>query len=179
MSIDEIARAKTAVALQDNPLFKHLDAHTINTILYSAINGYEAFKEPTKEQPVDCREAFEKWYLAALGSPILAHETTLQRCGDGYMLPTPYAAWRGWQEAWDRRVPMRESRYRDSDIGRQPIETAPKGVPVIVAGGVAMQKTGGEWFTGMEEPLYQRPLQWEPTWWMPIPTDNTRRGSDD
>ena len=76
------------------------------------------------------------------------------------------------------KATKRESRYRDSDIGRQPIETAPKGVPVIVAGGVAMQKTGGEWFTGMEEPLYQRPLQWEPTWWMPIPTDNTRRGLD-
>jgi len=56
--------------------------------------------------------------------------------------------------------------------GRRPIETAPKGVPVIVAGGIAMHKTGGEWFTGMETPMYQRPLQWQPKWWMPIPTDN-------
>lgn len=48
----------------------------------------------------------------------------------------------------------------------------PDGVPVIVAGGTAMRKTGGEWFTGMEEPLFQRPLQWEPLWWAPIPGDN-------
>ncbi len=60
--------------------------------------------------------------------------------------------------------------------GKQPIETAPKGIPVIVAGGIAMQKTGGEWFTGMEEPLYQRPLQWQPKWWMPIPMDNDAAG---
>lgn len=44
------------------------------------------------------------------------------------------------------------------------------GVPVIVSGGIAMRKTGGEWFTGMEEPLFQRPLEWEPKWWMKIPT---------
>lgn len=50
----------------------------------------------------------------------------------------------------------------------------PKGVPVIVAGGVAMLKTGGEWFTGMEEPLFQRSLEWSPMWWAPIPGDNVR-----
>ena len=33
----------------------------------------------------------------------------------------------------------------------------PKGVPVIVSGGVAMLKTGNEWM---------------PTWWMKIPTEN-------
>ena len=48
----------------------------------------------------------------------------------------------------------------------------PKGVPVLVAGGVAMLKTGGEWFTGMEEPLFQRPLEWTPKWWAKIPVDN-------
>lgn len=51
-------------------------------------------------------------------------------------------------------------------------ELPPKGVPVIVAGGTAMLKTGGEWFSGMEEPLYQRPLAWKPQWWARIPTDN-------
>ncbi len=56
-------------------------------------------------------------------------------------------------------------------MSKQPIETAPKGIPVLVTGGIAMQKTGGEWFTGMEEPRYERPLQWQPKWWMPIPTD--------
>jgi hypothetical protein len=55
---------------------------------------------------------------------------------------------------------------------RRSIGTAPKGIPVIVAGGVAMQKTGGQWFSGMEEPLYQRQLEWIPTWWMPIPSDS-------
>lgn len=56
--------------------------------------------------------------------------------------------------------------------GMRGIETAPKGVPVIVAGGIAMQKTGGEWYTGMEEPLFMRRLEWQPKWWMPIPTNN-------
>lgn len=45
----------------------------------------------------------------------------------------------------------------------------PKGVPVIVTGGVAVMKTGGEWFTGMEDPIYQRPLEWTPEWWAYIP----------
>lgn len=43
------------------------------------------------------------------------------------------------------------------------------GVPVIVSGGLAMRKTGGEWFTGMEEPLYMRKIEWEVTHWMPLP----------
>lgn len=51
----------------------------------------------------------------------------------------------------------------------QPENTAPKGVPVIVSGGIAMKKTGGLWYTGMEEPMYQRPIQWEVKGWMPIP----------
>ena len=51
----------------------------------------------------------------------------------------------------------------------RPESKAPKGVPVIVRGGLAMKKTGGEWFSGMEEPLYQRPLQWKPDCWMFIP----------
>ena len=51
-------------------------------------------------------------------------------------------------------------------------ELAPKGVPVIIAGGVAMKKTGEEWYTGMEEPLFQRRLEWDPNWWSPIPNDN-------
>lgn len=48
----------------------------------------------------------------------------------------------------------------------------PKGVPVIVAGGIAMMKTGNEWFTGMEEPLFSRQLEWVPVWWAHIPKDN-------
>lgn len=50
----------------------------------------------------------------------------------------------------------------------------PKGVPVIVCGGVAMLKTGGVWYSGMEEPLFQRPLEWTPKWWAAIPGDNVR-----
>ena len=49
------------------------------------------------------------------------------------------------------------------------IKDAPKGVPVLVYGGVAMLKTGGEWFTGMEEPLFTRRLEWEPDCWWPLP----------
>lgn len=44
----------------------------------------------------------------------------------------------------------------------------PEGVPVIVAGGIAMLKTDGKWYTGMEEPLFQRALEWTPKWWMKI-----------
>lgn len=51
-------------------------------------------------------------------------------------------------------------------------ELPPNGVPVIVCGGVAMMKTGGEWFSGMEEPLFERPLEWTPTWWMKIPNNH-------
>lgn len=50
--------------------------------------------------------------------------------------------------------------------------TPPKGVPVLVAGGIAMIKTGGEWFTGMEEPLFTQPLDWEPKWWAHLPIEN-------
>jgi len=58
-------------------------------------------------------------------------------------------------------------------LGRYPPDIAPKGVPVLVAGGVAMKKTGGQWFTGLEEPLFQRPIEWKVTWWAPIPTSET------
>lgn len=54
--------------------------------------------------------------------------------------------------------------------GWRPIETAPKGIPVLVEGGLAMQKTGGLWYSGMEEPLYARQLSWKPTHWQPLPT---------
>lgn len=55
---------------------------------------------------------------------------------------------------------------------RTDAELPPKGVPVLVAGGIAMRKTGDEWFTGMEEPLFQRPLEWTPKWWAKIPNEN-------
>ena len=58
---------------------------------------------------------------------------------------------------------MQIEAYRTAD------KTPPNGVPVLVTGGVAMRKTGGEWFTGMEDPLYQRPLEWTPEWWAFIP----------
>jgi len=57
-------------------------------------------------------------------------------------------------------------------VHRLPADTAPKGVPVLVAGGIAMRKTGGGWFTGMEEPAFTRELNWEPKWWAFIPQQN-------
>ena len=53
-----------------------------------------------------------------------------------------------------------------------PPENAPKGCPVLVAGGIAMRKTGGEWFSGMCEPAFSRRLEWEPKWWAAIPQQN-------
>ena len=43
---------------------------------------------------------------------------------------------------------------------------------VIVAGGVAKIKEDGIWYTGMEEPVFERPLEWSPKWWAKIPLDN-------
>ena len=53
-----------------------------------------------------------------------------------------------------------------------PPDTAPNGCPVLVAGGIAMRKTGGEWFSGMCEPAFSRRLNWEPKWWAVIPQKN-------
>jgi len=30
----------------------------------------------------------------------------------------------------------------------------------------------GVWFSGMTEPLFKRPLTWDPKWWARIPQDN-------
>lgn len=55
-------------------------------------------------------------------------------------------------------------------IGRwESMESAPKGVPVLVRGGIAKKKTGDEWFTGMEEPLYQRRIEWDVKAWAHLP----------
>lgn len=70
---------------------------------------------------------------------------------------------------WKEFVP--QARAAIEAMKRNP-ETTPKGIPVLVDGGVAMKKTGGEWFTGMEEPMFQRPLQWEPTFWIPLDAFN-------
>jgi hypothetical protein len=59
-------------------------------------------------------------------------------------------------------------RLRDDFCPMSP-ECAPKGVPVLVSGGIAMKKTGGQWFTGMEDPAFERPIQWEVKWWARIP----------
>jgi hypothetical protein len=32
-----------------------------------------------------------------------------------------------------------------------------------------MKKSDGIWYSGMEEPLFQRPIEWEVKGWMPIP----------
>jgi len=69
----------------------------------------------------------------------------------------------------------REARVEAAEgvqITPMPPECAPKGAPVLVAGGIAMKKTGGQWFTGMEEPAFEHPIQWEVKWWAPIPEQN-------
>jgi len=57
-------------------------------------------------------------------------------------------------------------------VRMMPPEAAPKGVPVLVAGGIAMKKTGGDWFTGMDNENFTRKLEWEPKWWAAIPQQN-------
>ena len=41
-------------------------------------------------------------------------------------------------------------------------------ITVIVPGGIAQYK-GGNWYTGMEEPLFLRQIVWEVPYWMPLP----------
>ena len=45
------------------------------------------------------------------------------------------------------------------------------GEPVLVSGGTAVWRDG-VWYTGMEEPLFQRPIEWKVTHWMPFPALN-------
>ena len=54
-----------------------------------------------------------------------------------------------------------------------PEDRAPRGVPVLVPGGIAMKDASGRWYTGMEEPLFSRPLEWTPEWWAYIPTGDS------
>ena len=68
-----------------------------------------------------------------------------------------------------QQMPIESIVYELNRHRWRPENEAPKGVPVIVRGGIAMKKTSGEWFSGMEDPLYQRPLQWKPDCWMFIP----------
>lgn len=49
----------------------------------------------------------------------------------------------------------------------------PKGLEVIVAGGTAMLKNDGNWYSGFEEPYFERQLEWTPKWWAHFPIENT------
>ena len=57
-------------------------------------------------------------------------------------------------------------------LRQMPISSCPKGVPVLVAGGIAMLKTGGVWFSGMTDKPFTRELNWMPEWWAAIPQEN-------
>ena len=69
---------------------------------------------------------------------------------------------------------MRECKKVDRvvELRQMPPEIAPKGVPVLIAGGIAMKKTGGKWCSGMCEPAFSRELNWEPEWWANLPQQN-------
>lgn len=60
--------------------------------------------------------------------------------------------------------PLRVHRYTP--------DIAPKGIPVLVAGGIAMKKTGGVWVSGMTDEPFTRELNWQPKWWAHIPEQN-------
>ncbi len=57
-------------------------------------------------------------------------------------------------------------------LRQMPIDICPKGVPVLVAGGIAMLKTGGVWVTGMSDEPFTREMNWTPKWWSVIPQGN-------
>lgn len=63
-----------------------------------------------------------------------------------------------------------------NDLWRDAINNPPpNGVIVIVEGGLAKRVTGGEWLTGMSEPLFTRPIEWAVERWMPFPVYNNTR----
>jgi hypothetical protein len=43
------------------------------------------------------------------------------------------------------------------------------GEVVLVQGGVALLRGNGNWYTGMEEPLFTRIINWKVTHWRPLP----------
>ncbi len=57
-------------------------------------------------------------------------------------------------------------------LRQMPTSIVPRGAPVLIAGGVAMKKIDGYWYSGMEEPAFTRKLNWKPEWWAAIPSRN-------
>ena len=50
------------------------------------------------------------------------------------------------------------------------MELPREGQIVFVHGGVAEYRNG-TFYTGMEDPRFERPIQWRVTWWCPIDSD--------
>lgn len=57
-------------------------------------------------------------------------------------------------------------------VHRLPVAAAPKGAPVLIAGGIAMKKKDGKWYSGMTDDPFTRELNWTPKWWACIPQQN-------
>mgnify|MGYP006876432774 CR=1 FL=1 len=45
-------------------------------------------------------------------------------------------------------------------------EEPPLFTPVLIPGGLAIKKDDGLWYSGMERPLYERPIEWDVPCWM-------------
>jgi hypothetical protein len=71
-----------------------------------------------------------------------------------------------------RDIPHADPKMEPITLQRHPPHTAPKGAPVLIAGGIAMLKTGGVWYSGMTDDPFTRPLNWKPKWWAAIPQQN-------
>lgn len=63
---------------------------------------------------------------------------------------------------WAVVIPAAIEAYKLAE--RQPEETAPKGVFVLVPGGMAKKHTGGDWYS-----YNGRKIEWEVPWWLPLP----------
>lgn len=57
-------------------------------------------------------------------------------------------------------------------LRQMPTESAPKDAPILVAGGIAMLKSDGVWYSGMLDPTFSRALEWVPEWWSNVPHQN-------
>lgn len=76
---------------------------------------------------------------------------------------------RGWKEAQEHYTKRESGGYHTIPVHAFLPE---EGKAVIVAGGLAKYRRG-VWYSGMEEPPFSRPIEWEVEWWMPIPLNPT------
>jgi hypothetical protein len=150
----------------DEILKQIMNETDIGNIYELAMQAYNSL--PTNDQPVDCREAFEKW-------------SKQMPLPDGNYFGYYQSAWEAWIHAWNA-CPEREAVTQ-----WQPMDTAPKDGTTILAicegeNGpfiIAVWWQANVWYTGWVSGGHRSDYEdRHVTQWMPLP-EIPRRGSDD